>query len=90
MDYKVEKLLPIVSKLARKYAGCENTSISYEKAQMLMEAVIYCMDEYWNSSSAMISRRDISVEEQYTLGSKLVMEKAGQVREDVQRIGRIL
>ncbi len=81
MDYKVEKLLPIVSKLARKYAGCENTSISYEKAQMLMEAVIYCMDEYWNSSSAMISRRDISVEEQYTLGSKLVMEKAGQVRE---------
>ena len=80
MDYKVEKLLPIVSKLARKYAGCENTSISYEKAQMLMEAVIYCMDEYWNSSSAMISRRDISVEEQYTLGSKLVMEKAGHVR----------
>lgn len=81
MEYKVEELLPIVSKLARKYAGSDNTSISYEKAQMLMEAVIYCLDEYLNFSSDMLSRRDISVGEQYTLGAELVMEKAGRVRE---------
>lgn len=81
MDYKMEELLPIVSRLAWKYAGCENTSISYEKAQMLMEAVIYCLDEYWDSSSDKVSRRDISVEEQYMLGAKLVLEKTGRVRE---------
>lgn len=81
MDYKMEDLLPIVSRLARKYAGCDNTSISYEKAQMLMEAVIYCLDEYWDPSSGKVSCRDISVEEQYMLGAKLVLEKTGRVRE---------
>lgn len=81
MDYKMEELLPIVSKLARKYAGCDSTSVSYERAQMLMEAVIYCLEEYWNSSSDTISLRDISVEEQYAIGAKLVLEKTGQIRE---------
>lgn len=81
MNYKMEELLPIVSRLAWKYAGCDNTSISYEKAQMLMEAVIYCLDEYWDPSSGKVSRRDISVEEQYKLGAKLVLEKTGRVRE---------
>lgn len=39
------KLLPVVSKLARAYTSNESTSISYEKAMQLMEAVLYCINE---------------------------------------------
>ncbi len=61
MEYRVEELMLIVSKLAGKYAVFENTSISYEKAQMLMEAVIYCLEAYENHASDVVSRRDISL-----------------------------
>lgn len=80
MDYEMEELFPIVTKLARKYAGFESTSLSYEKARMLMEAVIYCLDEYWSQASGTVSR-DLSAEEQYALGAELVLEKAGRIRE---------
>ncbi len=80
MDYEMEELFPIVTKLARKYAGFESTSVSYEKARMLMEAVIYCLDEYWSQASGTVSR-DLSAEEQYALGAELVLEKAGRIRE---------
>lgn len=80
MDYEMEELFPIVTKLARKYAGVESTSLSYEKARMLMEAVIYCLDEYWSQASGTVSR-DLSAEEQYALGAELVLEKAGRIRE---------
>ena len=41
----MEELIPIVRKLAHKYTSFESTSITYEKAQELMEAVIYCIRE---------------------------------------------
>ena len=41
MDYEMEELLPIVATLAEKYTGGESSSISYEKAGQLMEAVMY-------------------------------------------------
>ena len=45
MDYGMSELVPIVGKLAEKYTGHEHTSISYEKAEQLMEAVLYCICE---------------------------------------------
>lgn len=45
-NYKMEELLPLVSELAQQYAGCDSTSVTYEKAQALMEAVLYCLHEY--------------------------------------------
>lgn len=45
MDYEMEELLPIVATLAEKYTGGESSSISYEKAGQLMEAVMYCIRE---------------------------------------------
>lgn len=81
MEYRVEELMLIVSKLARKYAGFENTSISYEKAQMLMEAVIYCLEAYENHASDAVSRRDISLQEQYAIGVELVLERTGRIRD---------
>lgn len=44
--YEMEELVPIVAELSEKYTGYESTSITYEKANQLMEAVIYCIDEY--------------------------------------------
>ena len=49
MDYRMEELIPIVADLAKQYAGCDSTSITYENAQELMQGVIFCLDEYWNS-----------------------------------------
>ncbi|MCI9596320.1 MAG: hypothetical protein HFE75_03300 [Firmicutes bacterium] len=38
MDYELEELLPLVNRLAEKYMGLASTSLSYEKAEQLMEA----------------------------------------------------
>ena len=43
MNYEMEELVPLVGKLEEKYTGHESTSITYEKAEQLMEAVIYCI-----------------------------------------------
>lgn len=47
--YEMEELIPVVAGLAEKYTGYEHSSVTYEKAQMLMEAVLYCIGEYENS-----------------------------------------
>lgn len=80
MDYQIEELLPIVSELARKYAGYESTSITYENAQSLMEAVLFCLNEYKNSDASILAQKDISVKEQYNIGTKLLSEKVEDIR----------
>lgn len=44
--YSFEELLPAFRKLSRKYTSGESSSITYETAQMLMEAVIYRVKQY--------------------------------------------
>lgn len=68
MDYKMEELLPIVSELAQKYTAHESTSVTYEKAQMLMGAVLYCLDEYSHSCTNSLVDKNVSVKEQYHIG----------------------
>lgn len=80
MDYQMEELLPIVSELAQKYAGYESTSITYEKAQSLMEAVLFCLSEYNSSAKDSLVQKDISVKEQYNIGAKLLSEKVQNIR----------
>lgn len=46
MSFETEELLPVVAELADKYTGKESSSITYEKARQLMEAVLYCIHEY--------------------------------------------
>jgi len=41
----MEELIPIVAELAEKYTSKESTSVSYNTAKQLMNAVIYCMNE---------------------------------------------
>ncbi|MDE5866091.1 MAG: hypothetical protein K2H31_05775, partial [Lachnospiraceae bacterium] len=80
MDYQMDELLPIVSELAQKYTGYESTSVTYEKAQSLMEAVLFCLSEYNNSCATGLANKDISVKEQYNIGAKLLFEKVDDIR----------
>lgn len=43
--YDMKELLPVISHLAEMYTGCQSTSVTYEMAAQLMEAVIYCIRE---------------------------------------------
>lgn len=45
MNYEMEELVPIVGELVRNYTSNESTSVTYEKAQQLMEAIVFCIQE---------------------------------------------
>lgn len=45
MEYAMEELVPIVGKLVEKYTAFESTSVTYETAEQLMGAVLYCIHE---------------------------------------------
>lgn len=44
--WEMEDLIPLVAKLADQYTSKDSSSVSYETARMLMEAVIYCIREW--------------------------------------------
>ncbi len=81
MHYPMEELMPIVSKLAWKYTGCDHTSVTYEKAQMLMEAVLYCIREYEQSEENALLVNKIPAKEAYELGRQLVMDKLRRLQQ---------
>lgn len=60
LTYSMEELLPVWESLTRKYCGYESSSITYEKAQQLMEAVIYCVREWEQSSLSTATSPDLS------------------------------
>lgn len=81
MDYKMEELLLIVSELAQKYTSYDSTSVTYEKAQMLMEAVLFCLDEYNSFCADGLVHKDISVRDRYEAGMRLLSEKVEKIRQ---------
>ena len=50
-SYAMEELLPIVAELTAKYTRNESTSVTYETAEQLMGAVLYCIHEYHEEST---------------------------------------
>lgn len=76
MGYKMEELVPIVAKLSEKYTHHESSSITYEKAQELMEAVLYCIAEAEKSGGeAALMEQDVPAEKAYEIGLTYVEEK---------------
>lgn len=90
MNYEMEELVPIVAKLAQKYNGMASSSISFEKAEQLMEAVIYCISELEqdnvessdtelnhrkNQSSKLVTTANLPAKKAYELGYQRVVEK---------------
>lgn len=76
MDYEMEELVPIVGKLAEKYTARESTSITYEKAEQLMGAVLYCIHEVEQFGyNSVTSTERIPAQQAYEMGLTFVEEK---------------
>lgn len=75
MEYQPEDLIPIVMDLAAAYTGHEHSSITYETAETLMEAVLYCIREQQDSDGYELSVGPISVGAAYEAGLHIVIEK---------------
>lgn len=95
MNYKMNEFIPVVAKLTEKYTAGQSTSVTYERARHLMEAVIYCVEEYEESeknsveyegnqwSENMLIRQvkeKIPAQEAYDLGYQIILEKAEKVK----------
>lgn len=80
MEYQLEELVPIVKELSEKYTSKESTSITYELAQQLMEAVIYCINqnediENNNSNTLLNTNTKINAKDAYNLGYNIAFNK---------------
>ena len=73
MKYEIEELVPIVAKLAEGYTSKESTSITYDKAQQLMGAVLYSIHEGEKAEHFLLVQKDeIPLERMYAIGAKCV------------------
>lgn len=82
MRYEMEELLPVVAQLSRRFTTTESTSISYEKAQQFMGAVLFCIDEFEQLQENMPAKqKGIPAKEAYQLGFEAVMQKARKTQE---------
>lgn len=74
IEYEMEELVPLVAKLSEKYTSKESTSVSYETARQLMEAVMYCINESV-SDQTLVSSQRLSAAEAYKYGYEALVEK---------------
>ena len=81
IDYTIEELLPIVAKLAESYTSYESSSVSYETAQMLLGAVVYCVEEYMGEGRGITTYNKLDIEAAYQRGCDLVVEKVYKAKE---------
>jgi hypothetical protein len=76
MQFELKDLVPIVAKLTENYTSKESTSITYEKAQQLMDAVVYCIGECETSEQySLIQEEELSAWKMYETGARCVEEK---------------
>lgn len=78
--YPMEEIMPVVSELAQKYTGCDHSSVTYERAQMLMEAVVYCINEDGRQEGNALAEKSIPAREAYENGRKIVADKVMELR----------
>lgn len=79
MDHTMKELMPIVIEAAKKYTGNDSTSITYETVQMLMEGVIYCVQECAYSDEKQLIAHELSLLEQYQIGRELILKKTQKI-----------
>ena len=79
MNFNMEELLPVVAKLADQYTSKESTSITYEKAQQLMEGVLYCIHEYETNvpvgQELLLKENALEAQTVYNMGYDMVLQK---------------
>ena len=75
MEYTMEELFPILGQLAEKYTAFESTSIPYETAEQLTEAVLYCIREAEQvQTNALVQAEGLSARQAYAIGAAAVEE----------------
>lgn len=76
ISYEVEDLVPIVAELAKRYTSGESSSISYEAAGQLMEAVLYCIREFEKGEAfSLTTGKNLPARRCYERGLELVEKK---------------
>ena len=72
-----------MSRLAEKYTAFEDSSVTYEKAEQLMEAVLYCIRELERSDENLIAvgKELCSAQQAYETGYMYVKKKTGKALE---------
>lgn len=76
VKYEMEELIPLVGWLAQKYTSGESTSVTYEKAEQLMEAVLYCIREAERETEyAVAAPERMTAEKIYHIGAEAVERK---------------
>ena len=74
MQYRMEEIVEIVGELAARYAGYGNSSVTYEKASQLMEAVLFCINEA-EAGGNMLIAKEIPARKAYEAGYEAVERK---------------
>ena len=78
-DYSLEELLPVVAALTEKYTCRDSSSVTYEVANRLMEAVLYCINEC-NSEGLILHSQRLTAKEAYERGLQRVQDKTCAAR----------
>lgn len=82
MGYAMEELAPIACELARRYAGYDSTSIPYERAERLMQGVLYCIRAAERAHpNAMLSSGGFPARRAYEMGRSCVKRRAKEALE---------
>ncbi len=76
ISYEAEDLVPIVAELAKRYTSGESSSITYEAAGQLMEAVLYCIREFEKGEAfSLTTGKKLPAGKCYERGLELVEKK---------------
>ncbi len=88
MEYEIEELIPIVANLSEKYTSKESSSVRFETARMLMEAVIYCINEcsISNRNEIINTAEKPNAESLYNKGYELIVEKVLEAKTIYERL----
>lgn len=77
-ERELKELLMLVSNLAEHYTGYESSSVSYERAQALMEAVLYCIGECGQADG--VAYAGMTIRARYEAGLALLRKKVEKIR----------
>ena len=81
MEMQTKEILELVGELTERYTSKESTSVTYETAQQLMGAVLYCIEENEKGSSGTeLLQGQSSIRRIYEAGYEKVLQKVEQAR----------
>lgn len=78
--YRLEELIPVVAMLSDKYTSRQSTSVTYEKAQQFMEAVLYCIHEC-EGGNQLTGAGKLSAQDAYEAGYQKLLDKVKKAQD---------